>query len=106
MGTNHESVHDLGWEMNEFEKCAREYCAAKTKWLEIRKQMRALPCEWEDPGLPCWMDDRNGDPIPVEDRCDSCQKTYELKLKRWEIGSFLPGLAKAMYRAFREGWEK
>lgn len=94
--------------MNEFEKCAREYCEVKIRYNELRRKIWKLPCteecasSWGDGGTtPCWYEYRDGG-ITIEEACENCATSIPMAEERSELGKRLPNLAKAMYRAFRE----
>lgn len=99
--------------MTEFEKCAREYCEVKVQHVGLKRLIWMLPCteeerdgtgRWDEgpPAAPCWHEMDEG-AICIEEACENCQKTHPMVERRRELGKQLPNLAKAMYRAFREG---
>ena len=94
--------------MSEFEKCAREYCDVKVRFLDLQRMMRKLPCEFENGGRyndegienPCWLDYREGG-ITLDEACENCQTTIPQVEERRRLGKLVPNLAKAMYAAYR-----
>ena len=95
--------------MSEFEKCAREYCDVKVRFLNLQRMMRKLPCEFEnrsryrydeEPDNPCWLDYRGGC-ITLDEACENCQTTIPQAKERRRLGKLLPNLAKAIYAAYR-----
>lgn len=95
--------------MNEFEKCAREYCDVKVQHVDLKRLILLLPCQVEgdpipgeswDNEPPCWMEIDEG-AICLDEACENCQTTRPMVERRRELGKRLPNLAKAMYRAFR-----
>lgn len=88
--------------MNEFEKCAREYCEVKVRTIDLNRLIRLAPCEFEkDPDTqPCWWEIDEG-AISLDEACENCQTTYLILKQRRILATRVPNLAKAMYRVFR-----
>lgn len=95
---------------------ARAYCDARLEYLDLKRQVAKMATECEAltydeqfgaySGTPCWKDTRfvppdDAEELPIEDRCEVCQKSAALLERRRALGRRMSGLAAQMYAAYR-----